>query len=105
MLQDVVSSLADELEVPGVAVGLLHDGHEEHAFHGVTSVENPLPVDERTLFLCGSTTKTFTATALMLLVDEGRLGLDDPVRAHLPEFRGELGDRSPAPEPHGRLGR
>jgi CubicO group peptidase (beta-lactamase class C family) len=86
-LKDVVSTLADELQVPGVAVGMLHDGEEEHAFHGVTSVDNPLPVDERTLFLCGSTTKTFTATALMLLVDEGRLELEDPVRAHLPDFR------------------
>jgi CubicO group peptidase (beta-lactamase class C family) len=86
-LKDVVSMLADELQVPGVAVGMLHDGEEEHAFHGVTSVDNPLPVDERTLFLCGSTTKTFTATALMLLVDEGRLELEDPVRAHLPDFR------------------
>ena len=73
--------------MPGVAVGLLHDGEEQHAFHGVTSVDNPLPVDGRTLFLCGSTTKTFTATALMLLVEEGRLELEDPVRAHLPEFR------------------
>ena len=88
-LQDVVSSLADELRVPGVAVGLLHDGQEQYAFHGVTSVENPLPVGERTLFLCGSTTKTFTATALMLLVDEGRLELEDPVRTHLPDFRVE----------------
>jgi len=88
-LQDVVSSLADELRVPGVAVGLLHDGREEYAFHGLTSIENPLPVDERTLFLCGSTTKTFTATALMLLVDEGRLELEDPVRTHLPDFRVE----------------
>ena len=88
-LQEVVSSLADELRVPGVAVGLLHDGQEQYAFHGVTSVENPLPVDERTLFLCGSTTKTFTATALMLLVDEGRLELEDPVRTHLPDFHVE----------------
>jgi CubicO group peptidase (beta-lactamase class C family) len=88
-LQEFVSSLADELQVPGVAVGMLHDGQEQHAFHGVTSVDNPLPVDERTLFLCGSTTKTFTATALMLLVDEGRLELEDPVREHLPEFRVE----------------
>jgi CubicO group peptidase (beta-lactamase class C family) len=88
-LQDVVSSLADELQVPGVAVGLLHDGQEQYAFHGITSVENPLPVDERTLFLCGSTTKTFSATALMLLVDEGEVELEDPVRAHLPGFRVE----------------
>lgn len=88
-LQDFVSRLAEELQVPGVAVGMLNDGQEQHAFHGVTSVDNPLPVDERTLFLCGSTTKTFTATAVMLLVDEGRLELEDPVRAHLPDFRVE----------------
>jgi CubicO group peptidase (beta-lactamase class C family) len=37
----------------------------------VTSVENPLPVDEGTLFQLGSTTKTFTATALLRLVDQG----------------------------------
>jgi CubicO group peptidase (beta-lactamase class C family) len=88
-LTDAVSSLADELQVPGVAVGLLHDGEEHYAFHGVTSVENPLPVDERTLFLCGSTTKTFTATALMLLVGDGLLSLEDPVCKHLPDFRVE----------------
>jgi len=88
-LHDVVSSLAEELQVPGVAVGLLHDGKEEHVFHGVTGVDNLLPVDERTLFLCGSTTKTFTATALMLLVDERRLELEDRVRAHLPDFQVE----------------
>jgi CubicO group peptidase (beta-lactamase class C family) len=88
-LQDVVSNLATELQVPGVTVGLLGDGEEHYAFHGVTSVENPLPVDDRTLFLCGSTTKTFTATALLLLVDEGRIDLDDPVRNHLPDFRVE----------------
>ena len=84
---DLVSTLAEELRIPGVAVGLLHDGQEHHAFHGVTSIENPLPVDERTLFLCGSTTKTFTATAIMRLVEQGLVDLDARVRAYLPEFR------------------
>jgi CubicO group peptidase (beta-lactamase class C family) len=88
-LRDLVSSLAEELDVPGAAVGVLHDGEEHYAFHGVTSVENPLPVDERTLFLCGSTTKTFTATAIMLLVEQGLAGLGDRVRTHLPDFRVE----------------
>jgi len=86
-LADVVSTLAEELQIPGVAVGLLHDGQEHHAFHGVTSIDNPLPVDERTLFLCGSTTKTFTATAIMRLVEQGRVDLDARVRSYLPEFR------------------
>jgi CubicO group peptidase (beta-lactamase class C family) len=88
-LQDVVATLAEELRVPGVAVGVLHDGQEHHAYHGITSVVNPLPVDERTLFLCGSTTKTFTATAIVKLVEDGLVDLDAPVRAYLPEFRVE----------------
>jgi CubicO group peptidase (beta-lactamase class C family) len=86
-LQDVTASLAEELEIPGVAVGVLHDGQEHHACHGVTSVDNPLPVDERTLFFCGSTTKTYTATAIVRLVEQGLVDLDAPVRTYVPEFR------------------
>lgn len=88
-LRDVVSTLAEELQIPGVAVGLLYEGREEHAFHGVTSIDNPLPVDERTLFLCGSTTKTFTATVVMQLVERGLVDLAAPVRTYLPGFRVE----------------
>ncbi len=93
-LQEVVAGLAEELQVPGVAVGVLLDGREEHAFHGVTSIENPLPVDERTLFLCGSTTKTFTATAIARLVEQGLVDLDAPARTYVPELR--LGDEEAA---------
>jgi CubicO group peptidase (beta-lactamase class C family) len=53
----------------------------------VTSVEDPFPVHERTLFQIGSVSKTFTATAVMALVERGRLALDDPVRRYLPGFR------------------
>jgi CubicO group peptidase (beta-lactamase class C family) len=77
----------DEFGVPGVAVGILHGDDEEVAGFGVTSVENPIPVDGDTLFQIGSITKTFTATAAMRLVEEGRLELDEPVRSYLPELR------------------
>ncbi len=73
--------------VPGVAVGVLHDGVEHTAAFGVTNMDNPLPVDEDTLFQVGSITKTFTATAAMRLVDEGRLELDRPLRAYLPDLQ------------------
>jgi CubicO group peptidase (beta-lactamase class C family) len=86
-LQDAVSAIAEELRIPGAAVGVLLDGREEHAVHGVTSIENPLPVDERTFFLCGSTTKTFTATAIVRLVEQGRVELDAPARTYVPELR------------------
>ncbi|MCU1587062.1 MAG: Beta-lactamase [Frankiales bacterium] len=85
-LQDVVTELAAELEVPGAAVGVLHDGQEHYAFAGVTAVENPLPVDERTLFQFGSTGKTYTASAVMRLVEQGRVDLYAPVRTYVPEL-------------------
>jgi len=86
-LQNKLSELATELDVPGVSVGVLFDGEEHYAFHGVTCTENPLPVDENTLFQFGSTGKTFTATAMMRLVDQGKVSLDEPVRTYLPEFK------------------
>jgi CubicO group peptidase (beta-lactamase class C family) len=86
-LQEQVSALAGRHEVPGVAVGVYVGGEESYAFHGVTSVENPLEVDAGTLFEFGSTGKTFTAVALMRLVDRGTLELDAPVRTYVPELR------------------
>src|SRR4051794_35077521 len=86
-LQDKLTELGERLEVPGVAAGVLVDGDEEHAFHGVTSVENPLPVDGSTLFQFGSTGKTYTATAMLRLVEQGRVDLDAPVRTYVPELR------------------
>src|SRR6266542_2186325 len=86
-LQGELSRRATELDVPGVAVGVLHGGEEHYAFHGVTSVENPLPVDENTLFQFGSTGKTFTATAMMRLVEQGKVDLQEKVRTYVPELK------------------
>jgi CubicO group peptidase (beta-lactamase class C family) len=86
-LRELVAQGVDQLGVPAVAVGLLLDGEEHYIHHGVTSVENPLPVEEHTLFHIGSTTKTFTATLVMRLVEQGRIDLDATVRAYLPDFR------------------
>ncbi|MFD5632878.1 serine hydrolase domain-containing protein [Streptomyces sp. NPDC127077] len=86
-LAEFVSSQAMELGVPGAAVGVLLEGREMYASHGVTSLANPLPVDEDTLFPVASVSKTFTATALMRLVAEGKVDLDAPVRRYVPELR------------------
>lgn len=93
-LQEKVDELAKEHEVPGVSAGILLDGEEHYGFAGVTSVENPLPVDANTLFQFGSTGKTFTATAIMRLVEQERVDLDAPVRRYVPEL--ELKDPSVA---------
>ncbi|MFC3493213.1 serine hydrolase domain-containing protein [Glycomyces rhizosphaerae] len=86
-LHQIVAKSAAEYAVPGIAVGIFHQGREIYASHGVTSVANPLPVDEDTIFTLGSTTKSFTATALVILAEQGRVDFDAPVRRYLPELR------------------
>ena len=86
-LSEFVQATATRFRIPGVAVGVWADGQEAYACHGVTSVDNPLPVDPDTLFLLGSVTKTYTATTLMRLVADGRVDLDAPVRRYVPELR------------------
>jgi CubicO group peptidase (beta-lactamase class C family) len=72
--------------VPGVSLGILRDGVIATRGFGVTNLDHPLPVTERTLFQIGSVSKTFTGTAIMRLIDEGRVRLEAPVRTYLPEF-------------------
>jgi CubicO group peptidase (beta-lactamase class C family) len=86
ILSDFVAATAAKFGIPGVAVGVWVDGQEVYACRGVTSVDNPLPVDPDTLYVLGSLTKTYTATALMRLVAEGRIELDAPVRRYVPEL-------------------
>ncbi|HEY2791759.1 MAG TPA: serine hydrolase domain-containing protein [Micromonosporaceae bacterium] len=86
MLTEVVESLARKFDLPGVAVAVWADGQESYACHGVTSRANPLPVDPHTLFVLGSVAKTYTATAMMCLVERGQVDLDAPVRRYLPEL-------------------
>ncbi len=85
-LRAQVSDLAAELEVPGVGVGVVSGDEDHQAFHGVTSVEDPLEVNERTLFQNASTGKTYTSTAILRLVERGEMDLDAPVRTYVPNL-------------------
>lgn len=76
--------------IPGALVALASDGDVVLVrTYGLADVENDVPVTERSVFEIGSISKQFVAVAVMLLVEEGRLGLDDPVQAHLPEIPSE----------------
>lgn len=86
-LNEQVTALALELDVPGVSAGVSIEGGQHEAYHGITSIENPLEVDRDTLFQFGSTGKTFTATTILRLVDRGDVELDAPVRRYVPELR------------------
>jgi CubicO group peptidase (beta-lactamase class C family) len=73
--------------VPGVALGIVADGVTSIRGLGVTNVEDPLPITEHTVFPIASISKTFAATAMMRLVEQGKVDLRAPVRTYLPEFR------------------
>jgi CubicO group peptidase (beta-lactamase class C family) len=82
-----ITSDMKRLSVPGVAVGIWYKGREYSAGFGVTSVENPLPVTPDTLFQVGSISKTFTATMLMQLAEQGRVDLDAPVKKYIKDLK------------------
>jgi CubicO group peptidase (beta-lactamase class C family) len=75
------------LQVPGVSIGIHHKGQEFTAGFGITSVEHPLSVTPDTLFQTGSISKTFTGTLMMMLVEQGKVDLDAPVRKYIRHFK------------------
>jgi CubicO group peptidase (beta-lactamase class C family) len=76
-----------EKKVPGVVVGVFHDGNVQTAGFGVTNLDHPLDVTAETLFQIGSITKTFTGTLIMKLVEDGLIDLGATVRTYLPDFK------------------
>jgi CubicO group peptidase (beta-lactamase class C family) len=73
---------------PSLSVGLARDGELAWSSHvGLSRLEPPTPPHDDTQVMIGSITKTFTALLVMQLRDEGRLGLDDPLGAWLPDSR------------------
>ena len=87
-LDDFVTRVMKTFEVPGIGLAIVKDGTVVVAKgYGVRKVGEPATVDGRTLFGIASNTKAFTATALGLLVEEGKIEWDAPVIRYLPWFR------------------
>lgn len=78
----------EKWQVPGMAVAILkNDTLQLLKGYGVKEIGKPGKIDENTLFAVASNTKSFTATAMAMLVDEGKLSWDDKVVKFLPWFR------------------
>ncbi|MES2320431.1 MAG: serine hydrolase [Pseudomonadota bacterium] len=83
-----VARILKLFDVPGIAVAIVKDGKVITARgFGVRKLGEPAPVDGKTIFEVASNSKAFTAAALAMLVDEGKLAWDDPVIKHLPDFQ------------------
>jgi D-alanyl-D-alanine carboxypeptidase len=87
-IENKIRSVTKSQRLPGIAVGIVRD--QQLAWTtglGSADIKSDRTPDDATLFRCGSITKTFTATAIMQLRDEGRLFLDDPIVRYIPEFK------------------
>ena len=85
---DRVRAAMQARDVPGMAIAIVEDGRIVHAKgYGVRALGSADAVDADTIFPTGSTGKAVTAAALAILVDDGKLGWDDKVIDHLPDFR------------------
>lgn len=85
---EFVAGIMAEWKVPGMAVAIVKDGQVVFAEgFGLRDVKQGLKVTPHTLFPIGSASKAFTAAGVGILVDEGKVGWDEPVRTYLPDFR------------------
>lgn len=86
--KNYVEKVMIDWKIPGLAVAVVgEDGIIFKQGFGLRNVRDNLAVTPDTLFAIGSCTKAFTAFAMGLLVEEGRLDWDAPVRKYIPEFR------------------
>ena len=81
-----VRSELQKQHIPGVALGVYRDGKLTRAQgYGLANVEWNASVTPDTIFQSGSMGKQFTATAVMMLVEEGKVGLEDPIKKYFPD--------------------
>jgi CubicO group peptidase (beta-lactamase class C family) len=84
---DVDRLVAAELEaqrIPGASIAVVRNGQVIHARgYGLANVELKIPSTAESVFQIGSVSKQFIATGIMLLVQDGKVALDDPVNQHL----------------------
>ena len=86
-IDSIVNSAMSIMPHAGIAVAVVKDGVVVHsAGYGLASADTKEKVDENTMFAIASNTKSFTAAALAILVDEGKLNWNDKVVEYVPEF-------------------
>jgi CubicO group peptidase (beta-lactamase class C family) len=85
---EYVNKALKDWGVPGIAIAIVRNDQIVLAKgYGVRKLGDPTPVDDKTLFAIGSSSKAFTAAAIAMLVDEGKLKWDDPATKYLPGFQ------------------
>jgi len=85
-IDDYINTEMTRQHIPGLALGIMQHGQLIRAQgYGFANLEHSVPVHPDTVFETGSVGMQFTAVAVMLLVEDGKLQLDDPLRKYLPQ--------------------
>jgi CubicO group peptidase (beta-lactamase class C family) len=85
-IQEVLQGAVDGGELAGAAGAVWRDGDIETACAGWRDMETRVPMGRDTIFRIASMTKPITSLAALMLVDEGKIALNDPISAYAPEF-------------------
>ena len=83
---DSVQQIVDSGELTGAATLVWKHGAARTTCFGWRDIERKLPVERDTIFRIASMTKPITSVAALMLMDEGRLALNDPIARNAPEF-------------------
>ena len=88
VIDEIIENTRKAFDTPGVAVAIVHGDETVYIKgFGIKRVGETDRVTPDTRFAICSTTKAFTATAMAILVDEGKMAWDDPVKKHIPYFK------------------
>lgn len=86
-IDGLVTESMEATQTPGISVAVQHRGELILARgYGLADVENRVPATEHTVYRIGSVTKQFTAAAVMKLVEEGSVALDEPMTKYFPDY-------------------
>lgn len=84
---DQIFAGSDKADSPGCALAMMRDGHIVYdRGYGMANLNDNIPITPSTVFNVASMSKQFTATAIVLLAQQGKLSLDDDVRKYVPEL-------------------
>ena len=83
-IDDLVNKILKKTKVPGASIALINKEQTKYLSYGYANKEQKIDVVPESLFEIASMSKAFTGLAILLLEDEGKLSLDDPIKKYIP---------------------
>ena len=87
VLDSIIRKNLEQQRIPGAAVAVVHEGRVIFSqCYGYADTQNKVPIAEDTYFMVGSLTKSFTALAVLKLIEQGKIDLNADIKNYIPDF-------------------